>query len=62
MGFSTSSLHCSVVLERPFWRHWELLSEMESLELDQIAQFSDTLLSDITLLCFAHGNLNQSQV
>ena len=51
-----------VVLEQPYWRHWELLSEMEGLELDQIVQFADNLLSDITLLCFAHGNLHQSQV
>jgi len=51
----------SVVLEQPYWRHWELLSEMAGLDLDQIVHFADTLLSDITLLCFAHGNLDQFQ-
>jgi len=56
-----SSLH-RVVLEQPYWRHWELLSEVEGLDLDQLVHFADSLLSDITLLCFAHGNLDQSQV
>jgi len=39
-----------------------LLSEMKKLDLDQTVQFADSLLSNLTLLCFAHGNLNQPQV
>ena len=57
-GFSL----CRVVLERPYWRHWELLSEVKKLGLEEIEPFANNLLSNINLLCFAHGNVNQSKV
>ena len=57
-GFSL----CRVVLERPYWRHWELLSEVKKLGLEEIESFANNLLSNINLLCFAHGNVNQSKV
>ena len=53
---------CRVVLERPYWRHWELLSEVKKLGLEEISSFANNLLSNINLLCFAHGNVNQSKV
>ena len=55
------SLH-SVVLEQPYWRHWELLSEVKKLDFEEIVSFANNLLSNATMLCFAHGNVNQIMV
>ena len=51
-----------VVLKQPYWRHWELLSEVKKLDLEEIVSFANNLLSNVTFLCFAHGNVNQSKV
>ena len=38
------------------------MSEVKKLGLEQIVSFANNLLSNVTFLCFAHGNVNQSKV
>ena len=53
----------SVVMERPFWRNEEILTELQELNLTQIVDFGidqliDATGSGTTLLCLAHGNID----
>ena len=48
-------------MERPYWKHWQLLASVTSLNVSQVvSSVSDALFSNSTLLCLAHGNLNAS--
>ena len=54
-----------VVMERPYWRNKEILTELQGLNMTQVVDFGiDQLLngSGTTLLCLAHGNINAMTV
>ena len=63
-----------VVMERPYWRNEEILAELEGLNITEVINFGiDQLLMDpgtgqrntdsgTTLLCFVHGNVDDTQV
>ena len=54
---------CSVVMERPYWKNWQVLAELREITIEDVITHATTdLFSDATVLCFAHGNLNESQV
>ena len=59
----TLHLHCSVVLERPYFKYWQLLAELANVTLDDVLRHAtEHLFADTSLLCLLHGNLNASQV
>lgn len=52
-------------MERPYWRNEEVLAEIKGLNFTQVIDFGvDQLIqgSGTTLLCFTHGNVNETQV
>ena len=60
-------------MERPFWRNEEIVAELEGLNVTDVIDFGiNQLLADphtapstatgSTLLCFAHGNVDDNQV
>ena len=54
-------------MERPYWRNEEILAEVQELELLQVVDFGlETLIhatgASTTLLCLAHGNINDATV
>ena len=59
-----------VVMERPYWRIEEILAELKGLNISEVIEFGVGQLEAVdpqsaggtTLLCFAHGNVDSSQV
>lgn len=51
-------------MERPSWKNWQLLQILQdsSLTPDELYEHTVMLLNSSSLLCFVHGNINQSQV
>ena len=52
-------LYFSIVMERPQWKHWQILQVLQSIDS------TDILLNNImfdSLLCFFHGNVKETQV
>ena len=61
-------------MERPYWRNEEILTELEGLNISEVTNFGiNQLLMDpgtrprridsgTTLLCFVHGNVDDTQV
>ena len=59
-----------VVMERPYWRNEDILAELKGLNISEVIEFGVGQLGAVdpqsaggtTLLCFAHGNVDSSQV
>ena len=49
-------------MERPHWDNWQLLEETRKATLnDVLDHMTNSLLQNVSLLCFAHGNVNRQQ-
>lgn len=52
-----------VLMNRPYWKHWQVLAHLTNLTQEDVQSFVNTkLLSNLTLLCLAHGNIDQKTV
>ena len=50
-------------MERPYWKNDQVFHHMENLTVDDIESFAlSELLDNLTLLCFAHGNVDEKSV
>ena len=52
-------------MERPYWTNEEVLAELVKLNITQVVDFGINELlqgSGTSLLCLAHGNVNDVQV
>ncbi len=50
-------------MDRPYWKHWQLLKEVESLTLDDVLDHArEHLFTNATVLCFTEGNLKKEEV
>ena len=49
-------------MERPYWKHEEEVNETLTITTDDVIAHAEALFSDASFLCFAHGNINQTQV
>ena len=49
-------------MERPYWKKDQLLEELRNVSVDDLLVHGVSLLQNSSVLCFAHGNLNQSMV
>jgi insulysin len=52
-----------IVMERPAWKKWQILSELKSLQMPQsdISSHVDSLFNSSSLICFFHGNADKTQ-
>lgn len=52
-------------MEHPYWTNEEVLTELLGLNLTELVNFGSQQLltgSGTTLLCLAHGNVNEDEV
>ena len=50
-------------MERPYWTNEQLIAELEGLEHTDVVDFGlRQILNNATLMCFAHGNVDQQNV
>ena len=50
-------------MERPYWKNDQVVHHMKNLTVSDIESFAITeLLDNLTLLCFAHGNIDKQNV
>ena len=55
----------SVVMDRPRWKNWQLIEELQNpnITIDVVLNHMRTLLAaGSTLLCFTHGNVDKAEV